>query len=159
MPTVDLPLRAASEIGQVRADETRSESRDVASVDGRIEPHVLNVNLENLLAAADVRPIDENVAIEPARPQERGIERLGAIRGGHHDHAAIGAKAVHLDQEGIKRLLALVVTADDAAAARLAERVQLVDEDNARGLRLRLLKHIADAGGPDADKHLNEVRA
>ena len=83
-------------------------------IDGRIEPHVLDVDLENLLAAADVGPIDEHVAIEPAGPQQRRVERLGAIRRGHDDHAAVRVEAVHLDQQGVERLLALVVAADDA---------------------------------------------
>jgi hypothetical protein len=43
-------------------------------------------------------------------------------------------------------------------APRLAERVQLVDEDDARGLRLRLLEEVAHAGRADPDEHLDEVR-
>ena len=44
-----------------------------------------------------------------------------------------------------------------AAAARAADRVQLVDEDD-RGRRLpRLLEQIAHAGGADADDHLDEL--
>ena len=45
------------------------------------------------------------------------------------------------------------------AAARLAERVQLVDKDDAGGAVLRLGEQIADAGSTDADEHLDEVRA
>src|SRR5689334_1047527 len=36
--------------------------------------------------------------------------------------------------------------------------VDLVDEDDARRVRLALLEQIADAAGTDADEHLNEVR-
>ena len=77
----------------------------------------------------------------------------------HHDHAAVGVEAVHLDQQGVERLLALVVAADVAAAAGLAEGVELVDEDDAGGLLLGLLEHVADAGRADADEHLDEVGA
>ena len=76
-----------------------------------------------------------------------------------HDHAAVGAEAVHLDQQGVERLLALVVAADDARAAGLAQGVQLVDEDDAGGLGLGLLEHVADAGRAHADEHLDEVGA
>ena len=48
---------------------------------------------------------------------------------------------------------------DRTHAARLAQRVQLVDEDDARGLRLGLFEQVAHAGGPDADEHLDEVGA
>ena len=117
------------------------------------------MDLQDRLAAADVGPIDQHVAIEAAGPQQRRVERFRPVRGGHHDHAAVGAEAVHLDQQGVERLLALVVSADDARAAGLAQGVQLVDEDDARGLGLGLLEHVADAGGADADEHLDEVGA
>ena len=40
----------------------------------------------------------------------------------------------------------------------LAERVELVDEDDARRLGLGLLEQIAHARGADADEHLDELR-
>ena len=117
------------------------------------------MDLEDLLAAADVGPIDQHVAVEAAGPQQGRVERFGPVGGRHHDHAAVGAEAVHLDQQGVERLLALVVPADDARAAGLAQGVQLVDEDDAGRLGLGLLEHVADAGRADADEHLDEVGA
>ena len=43
--------------------------------------------------------------------------------------------------------------------ADLAERVELVDEDDAGRLGLGLREQIADARGADADEHLDELRA
>ena len=97
------------------------------------------------------------MAVEAPRPEEGRVERLGAVGRRHHDHATVGSEAVHLDQQRIERLLALVMAADDARAASLAEGVELVDEDDAGGLRLRLLEHVADTGRTDADEHLDEV--
>ncbi len=108
-------------------------------------------------AAGDIGPIDQHVPIEAAGPQQGGVERFGPVGGGHHDDAAVAVEAVHLDQQGVERLFAFVVAADVAAAARLAEGVELVDEDDAGRLLLGLLEHIADAGGADADEHLDEV--
>ena len=45
-----------------------------------------------------------------------------------------------------------------AGATLTADRVDLVDEDDARRVLLRLLKQVAHAGGAHADKHLHEVR-
>ena len=126
---------------------------------GVVELDVLHVDFQDLLAAAHVGPVDQHVAVEASRTQQGRIERFRPVGGGHHDHAAVGVEAVHLDQQRVERLLALVVAADDAGAARLAQRVELVDEDDAGGLGLGLLEHVADAGGADADEHLDEVRA
>src|SRR5258705_190157 len=40
---------------------------------------------------------------------------------------------------------------------RAADGVDLVDEDDARGILLPLLEEVADARGADADEHLDEV--
>jgi hypothetical protein len=40
-----------------------------------------------------------------------------------------------------------------------ADRIDLVDEDDAGRVLLRLLEHVAHARGADADEHLDEVRA
>ncbi len=57
----------------------------------------------------------------------------------------------------VQRLLALVVAAAEARAALAADRVDLVDEDDAGSVLLRLLEHVAHARGADADEHLDEV--
>ena len=151
--------RLVDEIGQISATEARGDPRDLLEVDGGIELHTGDVDLEDLLSATDIGAVDEHMAVEAPRPEEGRIERLGAVGRRHHDHAAVGPEAVHLDQQRIERLLALVMAADDARAAGLAEGVELVDEDDAGGLRLGLLKHVADTGRTDADEHLDEVAA
>ena len=57
-----------------------------------------------------------------------------------------------------KTLLARAI-AGEAGATVAPARVDLVDEDDARGILLALLEQIADAARADADEHLDEVRA
>ena len=73
------------------------------------------------------------------------------------DDAVVRLEAVHLDEQLIQRLLAFVVTAAKAGAAMTADRVDLVDEDNARRVLLALLEEVANTRRADADKHLDEV--
>jgi hypothetical protein len=51
------------------------------------------------------------------------------------------------------------VAAAEAGAAMAADRVDLVHEDDAGRVLLRLLEEVAHARGADADEHLDEVRA
>src|SRR5690606_28021526 len=97
-------------------------------------------------------------AVEPARAEERRVQDLRTVRRGHDDDA-VRIEPVHLDQELVQRLLAFVVRRDAAVAAALAGRVQLVDEDDARRLRLRALEELPDPGRADADEDLDELRA
>ena len=54
-------------------------------------------------------------------------------------------EAVHLDEELVERLLALVVAAAHAGAAVATDGVDLVDEDDRRRVVLGLLEQVADA--------------
>ena len=103
-----------------------------------------------------------------ARPTVRS-KRPGRIRAGSrtsgrlvaamHDHAFGAGEAVHLGEDLVEGLLALVVAAEDArAAAGPADGVDLVDEDDRRGDLARLVEQVADPAGADADDHLDELR-
>ena len=119
----------------------------------------LRVHLEDVAAALAVGPVDDDLAVEAAGAQQRRIEDVGPVRRRDQDHVVLLLEAVHLDEELVERLLALVVAAAHAGAAMAADGVDLVDEDDARARLLRLLEQVADARGADADEHLDEVRA
>src|SRR4030095_10826368 len=72
------------------------------------ELHALHVDPEDGLATLAVGPIDDHLAVETARAQERRVEHFGPVGGGEDDHALGGVEAVHLDQELVQRVLALV---------------------------------------------------
>ena len=149
--------RFVDHVGQVGADEAAGDRGQGFHVDVGIDLDVLQVDFDDLLAAGDVGAIDEHVAVEAAGAQQGGVERFGAVGGAHHDDAAVAVEAVHFHQQRVERLLAFVVAADVAAAARFAEGVELVDEDDAGRFLLGLLEHVADAGRADADEHFDEV--
>ena len=68
-------------------------------------------------------------------------------------------ETVHLDQQLVQRLFALIVAAAEAGAAMAADRVDFVDEDDAGCVLLGLVEHVAHAARADTDEHLDEVRA
>ena len=95
------------------------------------------------------------------RPGRRsaGIEHVGTVRGRDNDDAFLRIEAIHLDEQRIQRLFALVVAAAHAVSAMPADGVDFVDEDNAGRGFLALLKHVAHPARADADKHFDKVRA
>ena len=88
-----------------------------------------------------------------------GIEHVGPVGGRDQDHALVALEAVHLDEQLVQRLLALVVAAAEAGAAVAADRVDLVDEDDAGRVLLALHEEVAHARRADAHEHLDEVGA
>ena len=117
------------------------------------------VHVEDLLATVEVGGVDADLAVEAARAQQRRVEDVGTVGGRDQDDPAADVEAVHLDEQLVEGLLALVVAAAHAGAAVASDGVDLVDEDDRRGVLLGLLEQVAHAGGADADEHLDEVGA
>ena len=91
-----------------------------------------------------VRPINENMSVKSPCAQEGGIEDLRPVRCADENDTATGVETVHLDQKLVECLLPLLVD-HRADASRLAQRVELVDEDDAGRLPLRLDKQVTHA--------------
>ncbi len=128
-------------------------------VDVGRQRRALGVDAEDLLAAAHVGARHGDAAVEAAGAQDGRVEHVGTVGRRDDDDAFVRLEAVHLDEELVERLLALVVSAAEACAAVTADGVDLVDEDDARRVLLPLLEEVAHAAGADADEHLDEVRA
>src|SRR5205823_6870989 len=101
------------------------------------------VNLQDLLASHPVRPVDDDLAVEAAGPQKRRIEDVRAVGGGDQDDVVLHLEAIHLDQQLVERLLALVVASTQAGAAVATDGVDLVHEDDAGRVLLGLLKKVS----------------
>ena len=160
-----LPLRAdeqrglvdqVREVGAGEAGRLAGQRVDVDLLGQRL---AARVDLEDLRAALAVGAVDDDLAVEAAGAQQRRVEDVGAVGGGDEDDVVLHLEAVHLDQQLVERLLALVVTAAQAGAAMAADGVDLVHEDDAGRVLLGLLEQVTHARGADADEHLDEVRA
>ena len=158
-----MPLRAAKQccfvhnVGQIGTDAAAGDRGNLLDVDIVAHANVLQVNLQDFFAARNVGTVDQHVAIEASRSQQRWVECFGPIGGGHHNHSAVTTETIHLDEQGVERLLALVVSTNLSATTGLAEGIQLVDENDARGAAFGLAEHVANAGGTHTNKHFDKV--
>ena len=105
---------------QIGTGRSRSRGGDLVEVHVGRERHRPRVDLEDLRAPGLVRRLDGDPAIEAARPEQCRVEDLGAVGGPEHDHVRLGVEAVHLGQDLVERLLALVMAAAEAADAARA---------------------------------------
>ena len=117
------------------------------------------MHAQNLQPAVQVGQFHGDAAVEAAGAQQRLVEDLGAVRRAEHDDALLGVESVHLGQQLVQRLLALVVAADAGAVALLADGVDFVDEHDAGRLLRGLPEQVAHARRAGADEHLDERRA
>jgi hypothetical protein len=56
------------------------------------------MNPQNLLAAADIRSINEDMPVKPTRSKQSGVKCLWAIRSCHHYDARVATEAIHFNQ-------------------------------------------------------------
>ena len=120
------------EVRQVGAGEAGRAGGERVEVDLGRDRLALGVHLEDLAAADAVGPVDDDLPVEAARAQQRRVEDVGPVRGRDQDDVVLQLEAVHLDEQLVERLLALVVAAAEARAAVPADGVDLVHEDDAR---------------------------
>ena len=146
-------------VGQIRAGETGGRLGDGWEIDIVRQRLFPCMDLQDRKPSAPVGRTDVDLPVEAARAEQGGIENVLAVGRGDDDDALVGRETVHLDEQLVERLLALVVAAAEACAALTADRIDLIDEDDGRGHPLGLLKEVADTARTDADIEFDEVRA
>ena len=145
-------------VPEIGARKPRRRGRELLEHDVGGERHGARVHVEDRGASRLVGQIHDDAAVEAARPQQRLVEHLGLVRRREHDDTAAARETVHLGEDLVQRLLLLVRATERELAARAADRVELVDEDDRGRMLARLLEQIAHARGADADDHLHELR-
>ena len=148
--------RFIDEVFQFCPRESRRRLGDLFQLDVISERHLFRVHLENLLAAFLCRTVDSDVAIETTRSHERRVEHVRPVCCGNDNHRRRLLKAVHLTENLVERLLALIVSAAKSRTAVTPDGVDFIDEDDAGRVVLRVLKQVSDTTRPDTHKHLNE---
>ena len=147
------------QVGEVGAGEAGRALGEALERDVLVQRLALRVHVQDGDAALDVGRVDDHLAVEAAGAQQRRVEDVGPVRGGDDDDVGVRVEAVHLHEDLVQGLLALVVAAAEAGAALAADRVDLVDEDDAGRVALGLVEQVAHARGADADEHLDELGA
>ena len=56
---------------------------------------VQETHLEGLHSAHEIRRVDLDDPVKPARPDESRVQHISPVGGTHHDYPHIRAKAVH----------------------------------------------------------------
>ncbi len=137
--------RLAAQRLQVGADEAVGDRRQPVQVHVVGQRHAPGVDLEDLAPAIAVGDADGDLAVEAARAAQGRVQRVGDVGGGDDDDVAARFQAVHQGQElGHHAALHLAVAAHLLALGR--DGVDLVDEDDGRGVLAGVFKKVA-AGG------------
>ena len=146
-------------VGQIGTGEARRAHGDHVQVDVRHERLALGMHPQDRLTAFQIGGRHAHLPVESARTQQGGVEHVGTVGGGDDDEVGVVVEAVHLDEQLVQRLLALVVATAHAGTALAAHSIDLVDEDDGGGVLLGLIEQVAHTGGTETHEHFDEVGA
>ena len=150
--------RFVADVGDVGAREARCLPGEEFDIEVRVELERGQVYLEDSHAFGEFGQVHVDLSVKSSGAEEGVVEDFHAVGGGEHNHARVGAEAVHFGEQLVERVLALVVASHGRTlAAGAADGVNLVDENDAGRLLLGLLEEVAHAARADAHEHLHEV--
>ena len=142
---------------EICTDRTGSRQCNLVEIDGIIQLHILCMHLQNIDTSLEVRLLHDDTTVETARTQQCRVEDFRTVRRTHDHDPLRGIEAIHLRQQLVQGLLALLVSTE-AGISRLTDGIDLIDEDDARCRLRRLLKQITHTTRTDTDEHLDEIR-
>src|SRR5579872_992609 len=116
------------------------------------------MNFEDRQAPTPVGAIHSHAAVKTTGAQQCLVKSIGSVRRGNDYYRLSSIKTIHLDEQLVQCLFALIIGVD-AGAALSTNGVNLVNEDDARRGFLGLIEQIAHTAGTNADQYLDKFRA
>mmetsp|Transcript_19631 Transcript_19631/g.47518 ORF Transcript_19631/g.47518 Transcript_19631/m.47518 type:complete len:362 (-) Transcript_19631:881-1966(-) len=154
-----------ADVGDVGAAESRGQGGhalgDVLHVQPLSQRHGLEVHHEDLLTLPDIGLVDGDLTIESPRTQQSRVQDVDPVSTSQHHDIRLGGEPIHLHEQLVQRVLTLIIAtpAESALTTLAAHGVDLIDEDDRRGLLASLLKQVAHTGGTHTHEHLHEITA
>mmetsp|Transcript_9838 Transcript_9838/g.25932 ORF Transcript_9838/g.25932 Transcript_9838/m.25932 type:complete len:320 (+) Transcript_9838:136-1095(+) len=148
--------RALADFRQVGAREALGAVGDLVEADVLGHRRLARVRVQDGHAARVVgeRHVDE--LVQPAGARHRRVEHVGPVGGAEDEDVLRGAHAVDLGQNLVDDAVTRL-TAAGGGAARLCDRVDLVEEEDARRRSTRLVEELAHVGFGLAEPHGEEL--
>ena len=149
--------RLVDHIGQVGTHGAAGGQSDLFQIDCLVHLDIFCVDLEDGDAALEIGAVDDDAAVKAAGAQQGLVQDLGAVGRADDQDTLGGLETVHLGEQLIEGLLALLVASAVAGIAAAADGVDLIDENNAGRIFIGFLEQVADTGCAYAYVQLNKV--
>mmetsp|Transcript_5696 Transcript_5696/g.8390 ORF Transcript_5696/g.8390 Transcript_5696/m.8390 type:complete len:204 (+) Transcript_5696:1126-1737(+) len=104
----------------------------------------------------EVGKVNGNLTVETSRTEEGVIEDIKTVGSGNGDDSRVAIETVHLNQNLVQGLFTLVVTSSESCTTLTSNGINLINEDDARGVLLGLVKHITHTRSSNSNEHLHE---
>ncbi len=145
-------------VGNISTRETGSLTCQEVDIQILVKFQGFQVYLEYLLTLIEVWQVDMYLTVETTSTHQGGVKHVGTVGGSKGDDTTVGTEAIHLCQQGVQRILTLVITSHGRIlGAGSSDSIYLIDEDDTGSLRLCLLEQVTYTTGSHSHEHLHEV--
>ena len=138
--------RLVTYVGYVGTRESRSLACQQVNVELLVHLYWLQVYLEDFTSLVKVGQVHVYLTVKASCAQQGLVKHIHAVCCGKDYYTRVSAKAVHLCQQGVERVLALIVAAKAwVLATGTSYGVNLINEDDRRCLVFCLAEGVAYA--------------
>mmetsp|Transcript_11256 Transcript_11256/g.23560 ORF Transcript_11256/g.23560 Transcript_11256/m.23560 type:complete len:202 (-) Transcript_11256:1072-1677(-) len=109
------------------------------------------------LSALEIRQINSNLPVKPSWPQQCIVQNVHPVSSCNGDNTWIAIKTIHLNQDLVDGLLPLIIPSSKACATLTPNCINLINENDARCILLRLGENIPHTGSSHTNKHLHKL--
>ena len=99
------------------------------------------MNLEDIFTLVQLWKVHVDDAVETPGAHQGAVQNICTVGGRHDDHVFVGAEPVHLGQELVQGIFALIVSSGEVVLATgTANGVDLIDENDTWRFFFRLFE-------------------
>ena len=131
-------------VSQFCAGSSRRCSCDSTEINVISHFDFLGVDFQNFFSAFQIRQFHRNSPVKSSRTKQSRIQRIRTVCRRENYDTFRRIESVHLGQQLVQGLLALVISGKSLAVTFLSYRINLINKYNTRRFFIRLLKQVAD---------------
>ena len=149
--------RFVDQVLQLGARKTDGSLGKVFEVHVVGKGNVPGMEFQYFVARHPLRQFQGDLPVEAPGPHQCVVQDVGPVGGRHDNDRFLRRKTVHFGKDLVQGLLALLVPAPDTYAAGSPYGIQLVYENDCRGVLLGVFEQVPDPRCADTDKDLYEL--
>ena len=145
-------------VGDVCSAESRSLTGQKVYINAVVGFQRSQVHVKNGFPFLEVRHVHIDLPVKTTSTHEGAVQNVSPVGGRQNDDTTVCAKSIHLRQQLVEGVFALIIGAHAGIfAPGSTNGINFVNEHNARTLVFGLLEQIADTACPHTHEHFHEI--